>query len=108
MAAPLALNALATLESGIFYTLGIDLDVLSAHCEVGSVHAVVHFVVLLRPLVTVAQFALELQEIPSFFCFVLPRLQHVVALCAEPDALELAIVCRLGLYSLRCHFIIYY
>ena len=60
MAAPLALNVLAALQSGVFDALWVHFEVLGSHRKVSTVHAVVHLGVLSSPLVVVAKLALEL------------------------------------------------
>lgn len=65
------------------------MDVFRTHREVCPVHAVVQLIVLLGSLVAIAEFALELEKIPAFFGLVLSSFEHVVALGAKSNTLEL-------------------
>lgn len=103
MAAPLAADAFTPLKCWVLDAFGIYLDVFRTHRKVSSVNAVVHLIVLLCALVTVAEFAFKLEEIPAFFSLVLPSFEHVVALRAEADAFKLSGFLWLGLRPLGKH-----
>ena len=89
MSTPFAFDVLAALKCWVFYTFCVNLNVFCTHCEVCSVHTVVHLIVLLSSLITVAQFALKLKEIATLFSFVLLGFQHVITFRAKPNPLEL-------------------
>ena len=57
-----ARDILTALESWIFDTLRIDLQVLSTHCEISTVHAVVDLTMLGCSLIVVTQLAFKLEE----------------------------------------------
>lgn len=89
MSTPFAFDVFAALKCWVLDAFWINLDVFSTHCEVCPVHAVVHFIVLLSSLITIAQFALELKEIATLFSLVLFGFQHIITFRAKPNPLEL-------------------
>jgi len=60
VAAPLAADAFTPLKGWVLDAFGINLDVFRTHRKISSVYAVVHLIVLLRALVTIAELAFEL------------------------------------------------
>jgi hypothetical protein len=80
VAAPLAAYTFAAFERGVLDTLGVNLNVFCTHRKISPVYAVVHLIVGFCPLEAIAQFALELEEVLTLVCFVLPSFEHIVAL----------------------------
>lgn len=103
VAAPFAADALSAFQCWILHALWVDLNVFCAHRKVSPIDTVVHLIVLLRPLIAVAEFAFKLEKVASFVSFVLFGLEHIVTLGTKSNAFKLGCCLSFNLRLLRHH-----